>query len=374
MAIRNSDDEGVVTHNNFFAKLNASIEDAENPQKSSTSTEIVRFLRGDILMSTLFPETEWTVENIIPNNGLVCLSGMPSSYKSWFGFHVALCILKGIPILAEPLKGFEGWKTSKGSVLFIDRENREAQVQKRMKMLGAGEEMKDCYFLQGDFSVENHRSVAEVVKFVREKSIKLVIIDSLIRIHSSNENEAVSMNKVFEQLTNIQDAGAAVMYLHHLRKSTPFAQDPIERLRGSIDISARLDSLIAFENKEKNIITVTHGKSRYTEAFFPFSMRFEIDQHNKAFFNYTGTLEPGAVEQVTCYMAVLMLLKENSYTRAHLNETLKYSDKSIEKAIADLFIEGRIEKRREGKEVIYSYSKLVNELLDFGEKDKEKIN
>lgn len=353
-------DEKKLTTDNFFEKLSGWVDGPKDEAPPKNFDKLLNFLAGDDLMSSEYPDQPWVVENIIPEGGMICLSGMPSSYKSWFSSYLALRIMRGEPILEDPGKARAGWRSAKGSVLFIDKENIEPQIQKRMRMLGAGEEMKNCHFVQGNFSTENLKGIAEVVQFIKEKKIKLVIIDSLIRIHARNENDAVEMNRVFERLAEFQHAGAAVLYLHHLRKATNFSRDPMERLRGSIDIAARLDSLIAFENDEKNIIEVYHGKSRYTEAFHPFVMRFEVDQNNKAYFNYDKELDPGEMEKMLCIDAVYALIKKNSYTRRHLLEELghQYSQEALAKAISDLYREHKIEKHQQGKEVIYSKNML----------------
>lgn len=367
------------TPKNFFDELTIRMEETPEERKKDDLEQLIKFISGDKFMATDFPEQEWLVEGVLPDKGMICLSGMPSSYKSWFGFYLALCVMKGKTILEEPLQGRPGWKTDKGAVLFIDKENIEKQIQERMKMLGAGAEMKNCYFAQGNFSTENLHSVAEIVKFVKENKIRLVVIDSLIRIHSRNENDAVEMNKVFERLAEIQHAGAAVLYLHHLRKATTFTQDPMERLRGSIDISARLDSLIAFDNDEKNIIKVTHGKSRYGEAFPPFLMRFEVDQNNKAYFNFDRELEAGQIEQLQCTDAVYALLEENSFTRQHLLESLSkdnggiYTRSAVDDALRSLKLQGRIETKQAGRETIYTKSALY-ELAHRKLTDEEKEN
>lgn len=366
------------TPGNFFDDLDKRIDNKEEATNTKTDRKkLIEFISGDKFMATAFPEQAWLVDGIIPDKGMVCLSGMPSSYKSWFGFYMALCIMRGKPILEDPVRGFAGWKTEKGSILFIDKENVEKQIQNRMKMLGAGEEMKNCYFAQGNFTTENLNSLAEIVQFVKEKKIKMVIIDSLIRVHSRNENDAVEMSKVFERLTEIQYAGAAVMYIHHLRKQTNYGQDAMERLRGSIDLAARLDSLIAFENDEKNIIRVSHGKSRYGKAFPAFVMRFETDQHNKAFFNYEKELDPGEIEQMFCIDAVFSLLQSNSYLKKHLVEKLgsRYTESAIEAALADLYKDKKINRNRVGKEMVYSKNPLYNfTQTKLTEEEKEDLN
>lgn len=369
---RTDDFDGIVTHDSFFKKLNSAVEPSEDQKKKEMLEDqeaLLTFLAGNQLMSTDYPKQDFLLEGFLPDKGLICLSGMPSSYKSWFSSHLALTVLKGGTLL-------DRWKAEKGAVLFIDKENIEAQIQQRMRMLGAGDEMKDCYFVRGNFTTDNLNSLAMVVQFIKEKNIKLVIIDSLVRVHSRNENEAVEMNKVFERLSEFQAAGATVLYLHHLRKATSYAQDPMERLRGSIDISARLDSLIAFEN-ERNMITVIHGKSRYVESIPSFVMEFVVTEKGDAKFTYVRHLEEGQLKGLSCERAIMALLMKNSYTKKYLIEVLngdamgtRYGTRTIEEALKTLLNQGKIVKNFANREVTYSLNKLKS-FID--EEDPDKI-
>lgn len=358
--------DATLTHDNFFKKLDAATE-PEEKQKDELAP-LTTFLQGGNFMKKEFPEQKWLIEGVIPEQGLVCLSGMPSSYKSWFEFYLTLCIMRGESVLPDPSNGRLGWKARKGKVLIIDKENIEAQIQKRYQMFGAGEEMDNCYFLQGNFTTENIKVLASAVEFVRAHKIDLVVIDSLVRIHSRNENEAVEMNKVFERLAEFQKAGAAVLYLHHLRKSSSFAQEPMERLRGSVDISARLDSLIAFEcQSPKNMIAVTHGKSRYGEAVPKFLMTFTVE-NGKAYFSYKKEVEEETLKQASCEDAIVAMLRDSQIRRSSLKTQLveqgTYTDITFKRALTNLINSGIITTWRNGEGSVYSLVKQQT-LTDF---------
>ncbi len=358
-----------LTQDNFFKKLSEAVGEPMDKKESNGISDdvapLLTFINGRDFMKQEFPEQEWLCDSLIPSQGMVCLSGMPSSYKSWFGFYIALCVLRGQPILDK-------WGTSRGGVLFIDKENVERQIQERMKMLGAGDEMKDCYFTQGNFTTENLNSLASVVSFVKDKKIKLVIIDSLIRIHTRNENEAVEMNKVFERLAEIQHVGATVLYLHHLRKSTHQDTNPMDRLRGSVDISARLDSLLAVEN-ENNFIKVIHGKSRYIQAVPSFLMQFSVDKKDLAHFDYVKELEEGQLEGIACEDEIRGMLRAGTITRESIVEQLRprHAERSVDRALKALVISQDIVRNLDGKKAMYSLNPLRNFLK---EKESEEKN
>lgn len=350
-------DTAPLTTDNFFKKL-SDLVDAPPLSGKRTAVEeaLLTFVSGKELLETQFPEQKWLVESLIPDTGMVCLSGMPSSYKSWFGFYIALCILRGQSVL-------ERFPAQQGGVLFIDKENIEPQIQERFRMLGAlPGEMEHCYFTKGNFTTENLSSLASVVEFVRLNNIKLVIIDSLIRVHQRDENSSVEMNKVFERLAELQYAGAAVFYLHHLNKGTETNNDPMNRLRGSVDISARLDSLIAME-KTENFITVTHAKSRYTQEVPKFMMEFVVNQAGKATFYFHKDVEESQVKAIACEDEILNMLRQGSSMRQHIVDSLqeRHSLRTISDALVSLYTSGKITRWKQtgkGNPTVYSINKI----------------
>ena len=103
-------------------------------------------------------------------------------------------------------------------------------------------------------------------------------------------------------------------------------------------------------------------------------MFFEVDQNNKAYFNYAKDVEEGQQKRMLCIDAVWSLIKENSYTRKQLVELLApdYAMRSIAEALKTLLLQQKIEKHHTGNKSEVVYSK--NLLMDFTEKDEDEIN
>ena len=82
-----------------------------------------------------------------------------------------------------------------------------------------------------------------LASFVRQRP-SLIIVDSLtswaVQTASDTMNDAVSMRRMVDQFRPLADEGAAVVFVHHGRKS-----DGV--LRDSVDLAASVDMLITFD-------------------------------------------------------------------------------------------------------------------------------
>ena len=87
---------------------------------------------------------------------------------------------------------------------------------------------------------------------------RLVIMDSLIRMHRGDENDAGEMAKFFASLTKLrQEFSCAFLITHHLRKRTQATRlnnISRDRLRGSSDISAYADTVIGIDRVEDRLV------------------------------------------------------------------------------------------------------------------------
>ena len=85
----------------------------------------------------------------------------------------------------------------------------------------------------------------------------LVIMDSLVRMHRGDENDASEMARFFAALTKLREEfGCAFLITHHLRKRAQVAKlnGISERLRGSSDISAYADTVVGIDRVDERLI------------------------------------------------------------------------------------------------------------------------
>lgn len=199
----------------------------------------------------------WTVAGLIPQFSLVLLAAPPGGYKTWFALSLAGAVSQGTEFL--------GRKTVRAPVLYLDRENPLSVILQRRALLNLddssmlkiwGKWLEDSPPLIGSPRLE---------EFARSQR-PLIILDSFLRFHSSDENSAGEMSSVLDQLKHLTILGATVLLLHHQAKTKN------SLYRGSTDILAAADA--AFEisktkSKQETILTLSCFKHRLVEEHLP---------------------------------------------------------------------------------------------------------
>ncbi len=204
-------------------------------------------------MSIAVPQAEWTVAGIIPQGSITLIAGEPGSYKSWLALSLLRSVIHGAAFLERPCRASD--------VLYLDRENPLGVVRERLAMLGIdslgsakiwGGWLRDAPPAIGD---------PRLLLIARERR-PLLIFDSLIRFHDSDENSATEMATVMQDLRALANLGATVIALHHRAKSET------SRYRGSSDIAGGVDTAFSVaRDRQAGVLTLQCFKSRYVEEF-----------------------------------------------------------------------------------------------------------
>lgn len=279
---------------------------------------------GEILAHD-FGEEEWTVESLIPKQGMTALSGNPGDFKTWVTIHMALCISRGTP-------AFGKFDVTQGSVLVIDEEDHLRQLKKRLTLLGARGTDSIYYLSQNGIKVDEPAVRDAILKIVKDKNITLLILDSLVRVHGQDENDAKSMAKVFSSLQKIIEAGASILFTHHHRKQQGFvSSNPGQMMRGSSDILAAVDSHIMLEKKrdEADRLILKQPKSRQAEVLEPIEIKVlkdTVDDDGKSCpsgFEYVGGYDEKKKKAQEVADAIPLIIADGMKSRTELLEALK---------------------------------------------------
>ncbi len=297
------------------------------------------------LMKKEFPETKWIVEQLIPVEGIVAVSGVPSAYKTWLILDLAIKVAKG-----EVL--FDKFMTTKCGVLFVDEETGERWVQQRILKLSSEFDLPIYLASKTGFKL-NEKTVTTLVEFIKEHEIGIVIFDSLLRVHTaSDENNAVEMEKVFSLFRKITKTGTTVIFTHHHRKQMGWAKsNPSQDMRGSSDILAAVDCHLAVERKEESVI-ITQTKSRQSEELKPFKLDV-IQEDNEFHFEFAGEVDEEKTKKADFREAIKNLLEQEGkplYKREIFNK-LKASGVegaygTFKEAIKDMVEKGELYEKK----------------------------
>lgn len=216
------------------------------------------------LMKKEFEDKKWIVEKLAPRNGIIAISGFPGCFKTWIVIDLILKVAMGEKFLGK-------FETDQSPVLFIDEENGEKLIQERVGLLGYHDDLPIYLASYSNFII-NPKNVEKTIDFCLEKNIKLVIFDSLIRIHNGNENDAGEMAAVLNGMKQLAKNGITVIFTHHNRKPSGNQRgNSAHEMRGSSDILAAVNSHLAINSKEaEGFIEIKQTKLRDAEALKPF--------------------------------------------------------------------------------------------------------
>lgn len=199
---------------------------------------------------------KFLIKDMIYPNTVNCITSPPSGFKSIISMYMAICVSQGKP--------FFGYETQKGPVLIIDNENNHSIIKSRYEALIKGlklnKEEIDIRYLLREGKMDDNTFVANVMNYVKENNIKLVIIDTLLRSHSLEENSSKDMNFLYDQFCRLLINDAAVFFLHHTSKDG--------RYRGSSDILGQVDSMFELEREKdgSSKFRLTNTKNRMGEV------------------------------------------------------------------------------------------------------------
>ena len=206
-------------------------------------------------MTTVYKPIEFAVDCLIAQ-GLYILAGAPKIGKSWLSLDICLSVAKGQPVL--------GQSTLKGTALYLCLEDNFTRIQNRLYQI-TDEPTDELYFAVLAESIGS--GLEEQIECFKKQheNLRLVFIDTLQMVRSSEEIGYVSDYKELTSLKNLADSlQIAIVLVHHTRKSSD--DDPFNMISGSTGLSGCVDgSMVLLESKRGSRKAVLHCIGRDIE-------------------------------------------------------------------------------------------------------------
>lgn len=335
----------------------SSLAKKKRPEKSTLKKKRELLTVSAVLNMPESEKPQFLVSGLIPEKGITALSGHPGCGKSWFMLSMAQSIATGEPFLNL-------FNTKQANVLVIDEESGIWEMRRRMKLLSYPEDTPVFFYSQNGFKVDDEDDIELLTKTIKDESIGLVVIDPFVAVHSGVENSAEEAQAVMEQLQVLNEAGAAVLFIHHHRKGG--IGNTGHSLRGSSAFSGRLDSHITVENVEETTTTkalsVEHVKSRRGKNIDSFQVILRQDDSTSPITLESNGMGTGRQsKRDVARKAILDLLKLGTSSRKDIIDEVQkevdVGDRNIIDALNSLVIDLMIVKGKKGKEHIYSLPK-----------------
>lgn len=211
---------------------------SSDPEQPKTSGKTFINSLPDLMLNNAAAKA--LVKRLITEKSLSSLTGPTMSGKSFVAVGLAWCIAQGLD--------FHGRKTRQANVLYIAGEGNYG-LKARFKALqvreGLAEMPANLFVTSGPINLLDDTECQAMAAFIIENDIELVIVDTLARSFSADENSAKDMGYAISNLTKyFIGNGAAVLLVHHTGHGDQ------SRARGSSVFRASLDMEIGVEALE----------------------------------------------------------------------------------------------------------------------------
>ena len=218
-------------------------------------------------------DTSYLIDKFIPCPGRILLVGPPKKGKSYLGLQLGLAVAKGEPFMGRPSK--------QAKVLYLQYDTPHTLWLQRLKDLRkAGVSFHDNFVMLDPQEAKvqldvrkNHTDVTYLKEVVCQVNPKLVIIDTLRKTFSGDENSSDIGAEVFNILNDIFK-DQAVVYIHHTHKLSPPPGKKIEHKISPVD-SVRGSS---FFSGEVDAVYLLYGKYLSTDCRFDESTDYKIER------------------------------------------------------------------------------------------------
>lgn len=234
----------------------------------------LEIVSSNYLLSSDF-KTEWIIQGLLPKGSLSILSARPGRFKTWLTLYFAICISQGKSV-------FGMFPVKKSKVLIINEEDSNVLIKERLITLGLDKKTEISFSIMSGFKADNDENIELLIKEVKRLKIDVVIIDSLVRIHSGDENSAKDMSNLFCKISRLKKLGITVLINHHHRKGQGEQDNDNQSMRGSVDILAALDCHMMI-SKEGNDLKIKQTKNRYQPEIPPFKISFVKEDYKMEF-------------------------------------------------------------------------------------------
>jgi len=308
---------------------------------------------GSEVINRDFGEEKYLVDKVIPVDTIVFVAGNPGDFKSWWALNTGMCISAGRKLL-------DMYSTEKAGVLLIDEENGLKRTARRMKKISVGmdlkpEELKNLYlcsyndiklnFKERWVSGENQETIDRLTKIIKEKNIKLVILDSMVRMMEGEENNSSDVRTCFTTLKKIMVNCPDISFLivHHTTKA---GGNKLRDMRGSGDFGAMAGVVYMFRAyNNKVFVDITKHRDLDKDSFplMDFGVEDILDNHEERIgiaFNHL-TREAKDTASIELLERIRELLDNKQWKKfRHKDMIAEFGDEYSKKTLSDALSSG----------------------------------
>ena len=229
-------------------------------------------------LSIPMPKEKWLINELIPDGCVSIISGESRSFKTWILLHMIKRVADGGLVFGK-------FQANKNSIMLVEEDDKPRTIKDRVTILDYKKSNRVHLWINSGFKIED--DIEDLVMYIKKHKIKVVIFDSLIRIHRGDENVSKDIAQLFSEMIRLTNMGLTVIITHHHRKAQ-FGQKDRSPLRGSTDILSAVDCHLIVERQSKNNVKIIQNKVRISEEIPPFGVNIISDNKSNIEFEFTN--------------------------------------------------------------------------------------
>lgn len=252
-------------------------------------------------------EKEWIVEKIIPTKSVCILTGKRGTMKTFMALLIGYSISTGSNFLQK-------LECKKGSVIYLDKENGIGIMKRRTNLLKKGMDLdENCeigFICFSQLKIDKYKDIQKIEEIIKKHNPTLLIIDTLRRSISFDENDAGEVSKLFVDTLRplVEKYDLSILLIHHDRKSAGTMPDEMDEMRGSSDLANYADMILKMERKKGNVI-LKQLKNRNAPEEEPVKIECEsCEEYIK--FGYGGMVEAQTLPEKCAEILTLWFVNE----------------------------------------------------------------
>ena len=213
-------------------------------------------IEDESTFSADFSPPDWLVEGYLVRGEASALYGDPGTYKSFMAVDLAYHIASG--------REWHGSPVRQGAVVYVAGEGRHGLRARAAAWRRHHELAEDVPlgFTSGPINLSDRAALAAVIPTLdayaaRFGGLGLIVVDTLARNNTADENSNTDMSVVMTNAGDIQARyGSAVLILHHTGTQNK------DRVRGASAIQGALDSSYRLDKQEPGLVKMVCTKMK----------------------------------------------------------------------------------------------------------------
>ena len=173
--------------------------------------------------------TNWIVKGLIPQGHIILIAGQPGNGKSWWMAQLAVDAAEGGKHMGE-------LDVQECNVIYIDEDTPTDVYEQRLSRIAPGKPLNQLaidrrpmtgFYLFQD--VQRQNLVNDIGGLGKQGKPVLVIIDCLVKVMAGKNLDTVAgASTVMRYLSELRDAGATVIIVHHISLKKPLNLNAID--------------------------------------------------------------------------------------------------------------------------------------------------